>query len=166
MRTTALKDRLWIYSYWICPVKVQEAVHGVTIEECQTALQNHSWNVQKAVHYLKVTVIAVIMIHWLVSGNPIVISNQTQKYIVHFIPLLLSCYLYRDWKYIHNVLGGPNELNYFYKCFLSFGAQVEQLFCLGLKTRVECHKILEMCDWNLELASTQLLDSYGSVKLR
>uniref|UniRef100_A0A8C1RIP0 Activated CDC42 kinase 1 n=1 Tax=Cyprinus carpio TaxID=7962 RepID=A0A8C1RIP0_CYPCA len=72
------------------------AVHGVTTEECQTALQNHSWNVQKAVHYLK----------------------------------------------------------------------VEQLFCLGLKTRVECHKILEMCDWNLELASTQLLDSYGSVKLR
>uniref|UniRef100_A0A671S912 Activated CDC42 kinase 1 n=1 Tax=Sinocyclocheilus anshuiensis TaxID=1608454 RepID=A0A671S912_9TELE len=75
---------------------MKEAVHGVTIEECQTALQNHSWNVQKAVHYLK----------------------------------------------------------------------VEQLFCLGLKTRVECHKILEMCDWNLELASTQLLDSYGSVKLR
>uniref|UniRef100_A0A3B4DWY1 Activated CDC42 kinase 1 n=1 Tax=Pygocentrus nattereri TaxID=42514 RepID=A0A3B4DWY1_PYGNA len=76
--------------------EVQEAVHGVTIEECQTALQNHSWNVQKAVHYLK----------------------------------------------------------------------VEQLFCLGLKSRVECHKILEMCDWNLELASTQLLDSYGSVKQR
>ncbi|XP_053083453.1 tyrosine kinase, non-receptor, 2b isoform X1 [Pangasianodon hypophthalmus] len=75
---------------------VQEAVHGVTIEECQTALQNHSWNVQKAVHYLK----------------------------------------------------------------------VEQLFCLGLKSRLECHKILEMCDWNLELASTQLLDSYGSVKQR
>uniref|UniRef100_A0A8C1FGC8 Activated CDC42 kinase 1 n=1 Tax=Cyprinus carpio carpio TaxID=630221 RepID=A0A8C1FGC8_CYPCA len=48
---------------------------------------------------------------------------------------------------------------------LSF-MMVEQLFCLGLKTRVECHKILEMCDWNLELASTQLLDSYGSVKLR
>uniref|UniRef100_A0A8C1RIU7 Activated CDC42 kinase 1 n=1 Tax=Cyprinus carpio TaxID=7962 RepID=A0A8C1RIU7_CYPCA len=43
---------------------------------------------------------------------------------------------------------------------------LKQLFCLGLKTRVECHKILEMCDWNLELASTQLLDSYGSVKLR
>ncbi|TTN01733.1 Activated CDC42 kinase 1 [Bagarius yarrelli] len=75
---------------------VQEAVHGVTIEECQVALQNHGWNVQKAVHYLK----------------------------------------------------------------------VEQLFCLGLKTRVECHKILEMCDWNLELASTQILDSYGLVKQR
>ncbi|KAI1882751.1 hypothetical protein AGOR_G00238160 [Albula goreensis] len=75
---------------------VQEAVHGVTIEECQTALQNHSWNVQRAVHYLK----------------------------------------------------------------------VEQLFCLGLKTRVECLKILEMYDWNLELASTQLLDSYGSIKQR
>ncbi|XP_057190041.1 tyrosine kinase, non-receptor, 2b isoform X3 [Triplophysa rosa] len=75
---------------------VQEAVHGVTIEECQTALQNHSWNVQKAVEYLK----------------------------------------------------------------------VEQLFCLGLKTRLECHNMLEMYDWNLELASTQLLDSCGSVKLR
>ncbi|XP_035383722.1 tyrosine kinase, non-receptor, 2b isoform X2 [Electrophorus electricus] len=75
---------------------VQEAVHGVTTEECREALHNHSWNVQKAVHHLK----------------------------------------------------------------------VEQLFCLGLKTRVECHKILETCDWNLELASTQLLDSYGSVKQR
>ncbi|TRY60027.1 hypothetical protein DNTS_033677 [Danionella cerebrum] len=37
---------------------VQEAVHGVTIEECQTALQNHSWIVQKAVHYLKT------VMHW------------------------------------------------------------------------------------------------------
>ncbi|XP_041697479.1 activated CDC42 kinase 1 isoform X1 [Coregonus clupeaformis] len=72
---------------------VQEAVHGVTIEDCQTALQNHNWDVQKAVHYLK----------------------------------------------------------------------VEQLFCLGLKTRTECLKVLEMHDWNLEVASTQLLDSYGSV---
>lgn len=71
---------------------VQEAVHGVTIEECQAALQNHSWNVQKAVHYLK----------------------------------------------------------------------VEQLFCLGLRSRSECLKLLEMCDWNLELASTQMLDNYGS----
>ncbi|XP_063162317.1 activated CDC42 kinase 1 isoform X2 [Candoia aspera] len=33
---------------------VQETVHGVTTEECQAALQNHSWNVQKAVQYLKV----------------------------------------------------------------------------------------------------------------
>ncbi|XP_070829836.1 tyrosine kinase, non-receptor, 2b isoform X3 [Chaetodon trifascialis] len=71
---------------------VQEAVHGVTIEECQAALQNHNWNVQKAVHYLK----------------------------------------------------------------------VEQLFCLGLRSRSECLKLLEMCDWNLELASTQMLDNYGS----
>ncbi|XP_017275768.1 tyrosine kinase, non-receptor, 2b isoform X4 [Kryptolebias marmoratus] len=71
---------------------VQEAVHGVTIEECQAALQNHSWDVQKAVNYLK----------------------------------------------------------------------VEQLFCLGLRSRAECLKLLEMCDWNLELASTQMLDNYGS----
>lgn len=34
--------------------QVQEAVHGVTIEECRAALQNHNWSVQKAVHYLKV----------------------------------------------------------------------------------------------------------------
>ncbi|CAL8343983.1 unnamed protein product [Merluccius merluccius] len=71
---------------------VQEAVHGVTIEECQTALQNHGWSAHKAVHYLK----------------------------------------------------------------------VEQLFCLGLRSKAECLKLLEICEWNLELASTQLLDSYGS----
>ncbi|KAM9790995.1 activated CDC42 kinase 1-like isoform 6-T8 [Syngnathus typhle] len=71
---------------------VQEAVHGVTIEECQTALQNHNGNIEKAVHYLK----------------------------------------------------------------------VEQLFCLGLRSRSECLKLLEMCDWNLEVASTQMLDNYES----
>ncbi|XP_054625531.1 activated CDC42 kinase 1-like isoform X4 [Dunckerocampus dactyliophorus] len=71
---------------------VQEAVHGVTIEECQAALQNHNWNIQKAVQYLK----------------------------------------------------------------------VEQLFCLGLRSRSECLKLLEMCDWNLEEASTQMLDSFVS----
>ncbi|XP_051943567.1 tyrosine kinase, non-receptor, 2b isoform X2 [Hippocampus zosterae] len=71
---------------------VQEAVHGVTIEECQTALQNHNWNIEKAVHYLK----------------------------------------------------------------------VEQLFCLGLRSRPECLKLLETCDWNLELAGTHMLDDYGS----
>ncbi|XP_033883539.2 activated CDC42 kinase 1-like isoform X1 [Acipenser ruthenus] len=75
---------------------VQETVHGVTMEECQTALQNHCWNVQKAVQYLK----------------------------------------------------------------------VEQLFCLGLKTRTECLKILETYDWNLELACSQLLDSYSTLRQR
>uniref|UniRef100_A0A3B3SW34 Activated CDC42 kinase 1 n=1 Tax=Paramormyrops kingsleyae TaxID=1676925 RepID=A0A3B3SW34_9TELE len=73
-----------------------EAVHGVTVEECQTALQNHGWNVPKAVNYLK----------------------------------------------------------------------VEQLFGLGLKSRAECLKILETYDWNLEQASTQLLDPYSSVRQR
>ncbi|XP_072220499.1 tyrosine kinase, non-receptor, 2b isoform X3 [Leuresthes tenuis] len=71
---------------------VQEAVHGVTLEECQAALQNHNWNVHTAVHYLK----------------------------------------------------------------------VEQLFCLGLRSRSECLKLLETCDWNLEQASTHMLDNYGS----
>lgn len=37
-----------------CVTQVQEAVHGVTIEECKAALQNHNWNIQNAVHYLKV----------------------------------------------------------------------------------------------------------------
>ncbi|KAM4772210.1 activated CDC42 kinase 1 isoform 2-T2 [Rhinophrynus dorsalis] len=73
---------------------VQDMVHGVTTEECQAALQNHGWNVQKAIQYLK----------------------------------------------------------------------VEQLFCLGLKTRVECHKVLEMFDWNLETASSHLLDSYSGTQ--
>uniref|UniRef100_A0A3Q4GSX3 Activated CDC42 kinase 1 n=1 Tax=Neolamprologus brichardi TaxID=32507 RepID=A0A3Q4GSX3_NEOBR len=39
---------------------------------------------------------------------------------------------------------------------------VEQLFCLGLRSRSECLKLLEMCDWNLEVASTHMLDNYGS----
>uniref|UniRef100_A0ACB8FLN0 Uncharacterized protein n=2 Tax=Sphaerodactylus townsendi TaxID=933632 RepID=A0ACB8FLN0_9SAUR len=75
---------------------VQEMVHGVTTEECQAALQNHGWNVQKAIQYLK----------------------------------------------------------------------VEQLFCLGLKTRLECHKVLEMFDWNLEQASSHLLDPYSAFRFK
>lgn len=43
----------WLAVFIVSP-QVQEAVHGVTIEECQTALQNHNWNIEKAVHYLKV----------------------------------------------------------------------------------------------------------------
>ncbi|KFV99914.1 Activated CDC42 kinase 1, partial [Eurypyga helias] len=35
--------------------------------------------------------------------------------------------------------------------------KVEQLFCLGLKSRVECHRVLEMFDWNLAQASSHLL---------
>lgn len=42
--------------YCCCAIQVQEGVHGVTIEECQAALQNHNWNVEKAVNYLKVRI--------------------------------------------------------------------------------------------------------------
>ncbi|XP_019358999.1 PREDICTED: activated CDC42 kinase 1 isoform X2 [Gavialis gangeticus] len=42
--------------------------------------------------------------------------------------------------------------------------KVEQLFCLGLKSRVECHKVLEMFDWNLEQASSHLLDPYSTAR--
>ncbi|XP_017574727.1 activated CDC42 kinase 1 isoform X1 [Pygocentrus nattereri] len=76
--------------------QVQEAVHGVTVEECQAALQSHSWNIQEAVQYLK----------------------------------------------------------------------VEQLFRLGLKARPECVEVLQRCNWNLEQASTQMLDSYGPTRQR
>lgn len=34
--------------------QVQGAVHGVTLEECQAALQSHSWSVPQAVNHLKV----------------------------------------------------------------------------------------------------------------
>uniref|UniRef100_A0A3B3XFB7 Activated CDC42 kinase 1 n=1 Tax=Poecilia mexicana TaxID=48701 RepID=A0A3B3XFB7_9TELE len=91
-RVGLLPDQ-WKNSNLTSEGEVQEAVHGVTIAECQAALQNNSWDVQKAVHYLK----------------------------------------------------------------------VEQLFCLGLRNRSECVKLLEMCDWNLEQASTQILEDYGSI---
>uniref|UniRef100_A0A672Q9N9 Activated CDC42 kinase 1 n=1 Tax=Sinocyclocheilus grahami TaxID=75366 RepID=A0A672Q9N9_SINGR len=77
-------------------VTLQQAVHGVTVEECQTALQTHGWNAQEAVKYLK----------------------------------------------------------------------VEQLFRLGLKARPECVEALERCSWNLEQASTQMLDFYGPSRHR
>ncbi|XP_063193513.1 activated CDC42 kinase 1 isoform X2 [Chroicocephalus ridibundus] len=73
---------------------VQDTVHGVTTEECQAALQNHGWNIQRAIQYLK----------------------------------------------------------------------VEQLFCLGLKSRGECHRVLEMFDWNLAQASSHLLDPYSTTR--
>ncbi|XP_045558603.1 activated CDC42 kinase 1 isoform X1 [Salmo salar] len=41
--------------------------------------------------------------------------------------------------------------------------QVEQLFQLGLRSRTECQEVLERCQWNLEQASTMLLDSCGKV---
>ncbi|KAJ7421253.1 tyrosine kinase non receptor 2 [Pitangus sulphuratus] len=73
---------------------VQDMVHGVTTDECQAALQNHGWNVQRAIQYLK----------------------------------------------------------------------VEQLFCLGLKSRGDCQRVLEMFDWNLEQASSHLLDPYSTAR--
>ncbi|XP_063062720.1 activated CDC42 kinase 1 [Engraulis encrasicolus] len=75
---------------------VQEAVHGVTVEECQAALQGHSWNVPEAIRYLK----------------------------------------------------------------------VEQLSSLGLKARSECQDVLQRCNWNLEQASIEILDSYGPTRHR
>ncbi|XP_056155275.1 activated CDC42 kinase 1 [Lampris incognitus] len=71
--------------------QVQGSVHGVTVEECMSALQSHNWSVSQAVRFLK----------------------------------------------------------------------VEQLFRLGLRSRADCQEVLENCQWNLEQASTLMLDTYG-----
>lgn len=42
--------------------------------------------------------------------------------------------------------------------------QVEQLFGLGLRPRGECHKVLEMFDWDLEQAGCHLLGPCGSAQ--
>lgn len=39
--------------------------------------------------------------------------------------------------------------------------KVEQLFRLGLRSRSECEEVLQRCQWNLEQASTLMLDTYG-----
>lgn len=39
--------------------------------------------------------------------------------------------------------------------------QVEQLFRLGLRSRAECEELLQRHQWNLEQASTVMLDTYG-----
>ncbi|XP_061777544.1 activated CDC42 kinase 1-like isoform X2 [Nerophis ophidion] len=72
-------------------IQVQGAVHGVTLDECQAALQSHDWGIQQAVDHLK----------------------------------------------------------------------VEQLFRLGLRSRSECEALLRRCQWNLEQASSLMLDAYG-----
>nr|XP_046227823.1 activated CDC42 kinase 1 isoform X2 [Scatophagus argus] len=70
--------------------QVQGTVHGVTLEECEAALQSHNWSIPQAINHLK----------------------------------------------------------------------VEQLFRLGLKSRAECEELLQRCQWNLEEASTLMLDTY------
>uniref|UniRef100_A0A8C6UZ64 Tyrosine kinase, non-receptor, 2a n=1 Tax=Neogobius melanostomus TaxID=47308 RepID=A0A8C6UZ64_9GOBI len=39
--------------------------------------------------------------------------------------------------------------------------KVEQLFRLGLRSRGDCEAMLQSCHWNLEEASTVMLDTYG-----
>lgn len=42
----------------LCPGhQVQEAVHGVTLDECRAALNSHSWSVAEAINHLKVLLI-------------------------------------------------------------------------------------------------------------
>ncbi|KAM9774726.1 activated CDC42 kinase 1 isoform X1 [Syngnathus typhle] len=71
--------------------QIQEAVHGVTLDECQAALQAHHGEVRQAINHLK----------------------------------------------------------------------VEQLFGVGLRSRRECEALLRRCMWNLEEASSLMLDTYG-----
>lgn len=44
--------------------------------------------------------------------------------------------------------------------------KVEQLFRLGLRSRAECEDLLQRCQWNLEQASTVMLDTYGPHRKR
>lgn len=106
------------------PHQVQDTVHGVTTEECQAALQNHGWSVQRAIQYLKVP-------------HPTVSPALTPARVV-------------------TPLSPPS------RCPVPL--QVEQLFCLGLKSRVECQRVLEMFDWNLAQASSHLLDPYSTTR--
>jgi len=111
---------LWWHVLTSVLPQVQDTVHGVTTEECQAALQNHGWNVQRAIQYLKVQRAAA--------------PAASRVGTIPDTPALMSC----------------------------VPLQVEQLFCLGLKSRVECHRVLEMFDWNLAQASSHLLDPYSS----
>ncbi|XP_077365718.1 activated CDC42 kinase 1 [Festucalex cinctus] len=71
--------------------QIRESVHGVTLAECQAALQANAGGVQQAINHLK----------------------------------------------------------------------VEQLFGIGLRSRRECEALLRRCRWNLEEASSLMLDTYG-----
>lgn len=51
---TPLSDQ-YLFSLLTSDWQVQTAVHGVTLEECQAALQTHSWSVPQAVNHLKVS---------------------------------------------------------------------------------------------------------------
>ncbi|XP_056439725.1 activated CDC42 kinase 1 [Gadus chalcogrammus] len=76
--------------------QVQEAVHGVTVEECRACLLDHGLSVPLSVQHLK----------------------------------------------------------------------VEQLFRLGLRSRSECVEVLERSKWNLEEASTIILDTHTLQSMR
>uniref|UniRef100_A0A3P9LQB3 Activated CDC42 kinase 1 n=2 Tax=Oryzias latipes TaxID=8090 RepID=A0A3P9LQB3_ORYLA len=39
--------------------------------------------------------------------------------------------------------------------------KVEQLFCLGLRSRAQCKELLQGCQWNLERAGAAMLDACG-----
>ena len=71
---------------------IQQQVHGVTDEECMTALQGNNWETLQAVKYLK----------------------------------------------------------------------IEQLFRLSVASREKCRKLLDLFNWNLEMAGSALLDEYSA----
>lgn len=123
--------------------QLQAMVHGVTTEECQAALQSHSWSVQRAAQYLKV------------PSLPACPGIQGPcKLVLLYLTLpsgSMSCALFCS-----GTLG--SSVSY---ATSSSALQVEQLFGLGLRPRVECHKVLEMFDWNLEQAGCHLLGSCG-----
>lgn len=123
--------------------QLQAMVHGVTTEECQAALQSHSWSVQRAAQYLKV------------PSLPARPGIQGPSKLV-LLYLTLPSGSESRAPFCSGTLGASVSHGN-----ITSAPQVEQLFGLGLRPRVECHKVLEMFDWNLEQAGCHLLGSCG-----
>lgn len=173
-------------------LQVQEAVHGVTLEECEAALQHHGWSVHTAVNYLKVSpsdgsadlrpaaligsqlqprpppsffygldhmTAAILRVPEGTRAPP---SKQPNRLEVRKEEgrRSLGAGGRRGGLLLRG--GGVGVASASLSLTWSWCLQVEQLFCLGLRSRSECLKLLETCDWNLEAASSLMLDSYGS----
>lgn len=91
----------------MCGLQVQEAVDGATIEECRAALLNQNWNVHKAVVYLKVR--AVLLVLWkrdvMFRSLLVVLCLQQHSHIL-ILMMINVCYQYSATLFIHSFLAG------------------------------------------------------------
>ena len=72
-------------TFWCC-WQVQGAVHGVTMDECQAALQKHQWSILQAINFLKVHL--SVLYFWVFS---LAAADQLKAHTVmqKSVPLLL-----------------------------------------------------------------------------